>query len=136
MQTVILAIGKSNISGMGLFSKSDIPAGKVLFQCFEVNDGNWSKEIEPANWLNHSTENNLSIVKNGNKLYFYTNKEIKKDEELSVNYSDMKKYNYPKNILAFKEDEAKHQLLYDAKRSVKPEMYNRPIGFEYKINLL
>jgi len=133
MNEIVLKTGISGISGLGLFTESFIPVNAIIIHAFTTFP-QWSNEIEPTNWLNHSKKSNLSILKNGNKIFFYANRDIKKGEELSLNYADLKKYNCPLDALCFEKDKALFQNLYSSERKNKSRMYQRPVGTKYIIS--
>ncbi len=126
-----LIVGKSKISGRGLFAFTDIPAKAIIINTHTIVP--YGKEIEPTNFINHSYNSNLSYVQIGNYLYLYANRAIEKGEELTCNYSDLKKYNPPYDPLIFQGNEITHQIIYNAERKNRPAMYRRPIGTIYNI---
>lgn len=134
MGEIILVIAKSNISGLGLFSDTDIPIGKRLFTAFTITEGLWSKEREPTNYVNHSDNPSMSILKIGNDLVFHACRHIPKGEEMTVDYATVVKHHPPFNPLSFEQDKEYFQKMYDVARPMLSEMYNRKIGTVYQIN--
>lgn len=98
-------VAKSNIHGLGVFAKKDLKKGEVVFilkgnlKEWEVHDsessatgpnwigidrGLWIDPRYPANFLNHSCNPTMGIK---GKLSFVALKNIKKDVELTFDYS-------------------------------------------------
>lgn len=129
---ISLQIKNSKISGLGLFAVEPIAEGQRIFKIFNLTDNGFGSELEPANFINHCKNNNMKIVRAGNELYFHAKQNIPAGDELTSNYSELiNDFRYPRNILEFEENTAKHQYWYDATRKYKPDMYNRPIGTRY-----
>lgn len=82
-------IDKSPIHGMGVFAKVDISKNHD-FGITHVKDSRFSDgyiRTPFGGFINHSYTNNLEIIEDEDTLHIITNRDIKKDEELTVNYS-------------------------------------------------
>lgn len=98
-------IGKSDISGKGVFAKQDLKKGETAFilkgglrpfnmrneqdslaypNWIGIGKNLWIDPKKPANYLNHSCNPNLGVR---GKLLFVALKNIKKGEEITVDYS-------------------------------------------------
>lgn len=91
-------IRESKIHGYGLFATKKIEANHDLGITHVADDRFPDGYIRTAlgSYANHSRTPNLMGVKRGDTYSFVTNKEINKDEELLVDYSD---FNYDENVL-------------------------------------
>jgi len=98
-------ISDSTISGKGVFAKKSIRRGEIAFilkgpirnfvvtnkkdalafpNWIGIAEGQWIDPKKPANYINHSCEPNLGIR---GRVLFVALKDIKKDEELTFDYS-------------------------------------------------
>lgn len=133
MNEIVLKTGISGISGLGLFTESFIPVNAIILHAFTITTAGWSNEIEPTNWLNHSPKNNLSFLKNRNKILYFANRDISPGEELTINYTWYLKYNFPFVPFQNEKDKMFFQTPYDNNRKNKEAMYCRPKGTKYFI---
>lgn len=83
---------KSGISGFGNFAKVDLDSDINLGIGLEKIDdtGNSDKDykrFDICTYTNHSDDPNLFFKKVDDVYYFYTLRDIKKDEELTIDYS-------------------------------------------------
>lgn len=87
-----LAIQKSNIDGQGLFTNINLEEGIIL--CVShllIDDLDFRTPI--GAFLNHSDDENCKLIKEENKIYLVTAKNIKSDSELTVKYGELRKEN-------------------------------------------
>lgn len=83
---IVLTVNRSNISGMGIFAGTMIPASTILFRSFEVY-GKYIFELLPNNFVNHSTSPNLETVLVNGIPYKKTLRTIAPGEELTSDYN-------------------------------------------------
>jgi len=87
-------IRESKIQGKGVFAKSDIPKNFNLGIAFKkINDtGNPDDDYERTKlgeYVNHSSvKNNLSYLADNKDIFFIAKNNIKREEELLINYKD------------------------------------------------
>lgn len=114
MEELKFEIKKSGIDNLGAFAKEDIPIGTFLIEYTgERIDNEEAERRETINdeigvtyifcvdkdsyidgsvggnesrFLNHSCESNCDYVIKGGKIFFYSNRDIKKGEELTIDY--------------------------------------------------
>lgn len=77
-------IAKSNIHGVGLFVNKSYKKGEKIMIVID-NDKNITKL---ARKINHSNNANTIIKKKNDGWYIYALQDIKKDNELTINYND------------------------------------------------
>lgn len=124
----MLKIGKSKTHNKGLFTDGLVKKGNVFVDSFELNDDMSIKnQIEPTHYINHSVNNNLNCELDGNKIHLISNRNIRPNEELFINYLDLKKIGLKNDFLDFE----KHKLFNEIKKDI-PEM-SRPVGFRYTL---
>ncbi len=88
----IFYVDKSTIEeGNGTFAKKDIKKNTKIAVAFikTNNTGDMNRDYKSTilgEYTKHSNTPNLNIRKNNEKIVFYSNRFIKKDEELTVNY--------------------------------------------------
>lgn len=90
-------IDQSPIHGMGLFAKVDIPQGHD-FGITHVKDDRFPNGLirtPMGGFVNHSYDPNLEMIEIDDTIRMKTIKSVKKNEELTVNYSPF----YPKEVL-------------------------------------
>jgi hypothetical protein len=85
----------SRIHGKGIFAKTDLPSGINLGVAFTKirNTGTPDKDYKRSVlgiYVNHSTSPNIKLSKMGNNFFYITIKNIRKGQELLINY-----YNFP-----------------------------------------
>jgi SET domain-containing protein len=83
---------ESGISGFGNFANVDLKSGTKLGVGLEKIDDTGEPDIDYnrfdiCTYTNHSDNPNLFFKKEDNNYYFYTLRDIKKDEELTIDYS-------------------------------------------------
>lgn len=91
-ETVLYNTRKSGIQGKGNFAKFEIAKGINLgIGLLKIsNTGNPDKDYKRfpiCTFTNHSDTPNMKIVKSGKNILFVTTQIVKKDEELTVDYS-------------------------------------------------
>lgn len=84
-------IANSQISGKGTFAKVNIKKDTTIGLAFIIdgNSGNLDSDITRTNlgiYTNHSDSPNVLFIKIINKYYFKSSTNIKKGEELTINY--------------------------------------------------
>ena len=87
-------IDKSNISGCGTFATKRVRNNVEIGCAFMIigSNGIQDKDItstELGALTNHSSEPNLLIKRDGNKYIYVARRDIEKDEELTVDYSEI-----------------------------------------------
>ena len=76
-------IANSEIHGVGMFLMTDAPAHEVLFPA-TVN----GQRTDAGRYINHSPNANTRLVVGRKATYIVANREIKRGEELTINYRD------------------------------------------------
>jgi len=84
-------VGRSDIDGEGLFSKSDIPAGKIICMIADLGDRDGSD-----NWINgyghkvnHSSYPNSEVVVGNGKCFLKSLSEIGSGDEITTDYRNL-----------------------------------------------
>jgi len=93
MKIKLFEIKKSNISGKGVFAFKNLKENLELGIAFKKisETGNPDKDYlrtDLGTFVNHSKKNNLILKQKGEKFVYVTKKQIKKGEELFLNYND------------------------------------------------
>lgn len=90
---VLLFIDKSKIHGKGLFTENLIPQGTEILIV-----GDMKRFLSGQKWItklgstiNHKRAGNCAVVKKGDLFILVANRNIYPKEELTVNYSALKK---------------------------------------------
>jgi len=93
-----IELRKSKIHGYGLFATQKIEANRDLGITHIADPRFPDGYIRTAlgSYANHSRKPNLKGVIEGDTYHFITSREILKDEELLVDYTD---FNYDENVL-------------------------------------
>ena len=84
--------GSSDVQGTGAFSSRDIPKGNqigLFLRKVEDNPYRTFVRSDLCRLMNHSSSPNADLVMKGDDAYVVSNKPIKKDEEIFVNYNDI-----------------------------------------------
>tara|TARA_R100001082_G_scaffold110048_1_gene88750 strand:+ start:7994 stop:8422 length:429 start_codon:yes stop_codon:yes gene_type:complete len=84
--------GSSDVQGTGAFSSRDIPKGNqigLFLRKVEDNPHRTFVRSDLCRLMNHSSSPNADLVMKGDDAYVVSNKPIKKDEEIFVNYNDI-----------------------------------------------
>ena len=84
--------GSSDVQGTGAFSSRDIPKGNqigLFLRKVEDNPHRTFVRSDLCRLMNHSSSPNADLVIKGDDAYVVSNKPIKKDEEIFVNYNDI-----------------------------------------------
>jgi len=97
-------IGKSKIQGKGLMAAMDVRAGRSLG---ESHINNWPNKAIGENY-NHSETPNARNVDRGNKKYLVPLSDIKKGEEITVDYRTMPEMEQPGNFIFDKNGQWNH----------------------------
>jgi SET domain-containing protein len=80
-------VKESDTHGKGVFAKNNIKKGsEELGVVIEDSKNKIFLYSDLGRYTNHNNRSNLEIRKNGNKLYFVAYKDIKKGEELFLDY--------------------------------------------------
>jgi SET domain-containing protein len=80
-------VKSSDTHGKGVFAKNDIKKGsEEIGLVIESQENNTFLYTDLGRYVNHNTHSNLEIKKEGNKIYFVAIKNIKKGDELFLNY--------------------------------------------------
>jgi len=91
-------IVESRIHGKGVFSDKDLDKGEkvarlvnemdIMVQTLQLDDKDPRTEV--GKYVNHHTRPNSKFVRDPNSLWWYlvTVKDIKKDRELTIDYTD------------------------------------------------
>lgn len=88
-----LKIKNSKIAGNGIFTRYKIIKGINLGLSFLkiANTKNEDKNYlrtDLGKYVNHSDIPNIEIIKQGNKFYYYSLKNLKENEELLIDYKN------------------------------------------------
>jgi hypothetical protein len=79
-------IERSNIHGLGLFSKNNHQEGTPLFPVLDLSK---LHQTFAMNHINHSDDPSVVILANGAFAFAVTKKEMKEGEEFTVNYTEL-----------------------------------------------
>jgi len=82
-----LYIDKSLIHGRGLFTAGNLNEGDIIGVSHVVYDNIWYQVVPIGLFYNHSLEPNCIVTTDNNVNLIVTNRDIDKDEELTVDYS-------------------------------------------------
>ena len=80
-------IAKSVIHGRGLFTTNDLNEGDIIGVSHVVYDNIWYQVGPIGLFYNHSSDPNCIVKTEDNINLLVTNKDIYKDEELTVDYT-------------------------------------------------
>jgi hypothetical protein len=89
----LLTIRESNISGKGVFAVEDIEKDKSLGIAFTKVSDTGDEDVdytrtELGAFVNHSTDDNLILIKDNDTFIYVTKCKILKDSELLFNYEN------------------------------------------------
>jgi hypothetical protein len=91
----MIELKPSEIHGKGLFAKYDIEEDFDLQQIHVLHPDHGWVNIKPNHLFNHSESPNCKIVYVDNFNYLYSSKDIKRGEELLVDYRKHKEVGQP-----------------------------------------
>ena len=80
-------IEKSVIHGRGLFTAEDLRGGDIVGVSHVVYNNIWYQVVPIGLFYNHSSDPNCIVKTEGDINLLVTNKDIYKDEELTVDYT-------------------------------------------------
>jgi len=80
-------IEKSVIHGRGLFTANDLKEGDIIGVSHVTYDDVWYQVVPIGLFYNHSSEPNCIVKTKGDINLLIANKDIYKDEELTVDYT-------------------------------------------------
>ena len=89
-------IEKSSIHGNGLFTAEDLKEGDIVGVCHTAYNRYWYIVHPYGTMYNHSFNPNCIVKTEGNVNLFITKRDIKKDEELTVDYTKQLYLEQPK----------------------------------------
>jgi len=89
-------IGNSNIHGKGLFTANRLKEGDVVGVSHVSYDRVWYQVFPIGIFYNHSLEPNCTVTTDNNVNLVVTNRDIDKDEELTVDYTKQLHLEQPK----------------------------------------
>ena len=80
-------VGKSNIHGRGLFTTDSLNEGDIIGVSHVTYERVWYQVFPIGIFYNHSKNPNCIIKVEDNLNLLITNRDIEKDEELTVDYT-------------------------------------------------
>lgn len=82
---------ESDIQGIGSFASNHIPENDIVFLFLKKSNLNEYRSFDRTDFCrftNHSGNSNMNLEFVGKDIYAISNREISKDEELTINYED------------------------------------------------
>tara|TARA_R110000824_G_scaffold224990_2_gene412647 strand:+ start:3676 stop:4137 length:462 start_codon:yes stop_codon:yes gene_type:complete len=82
---------ESDIQGIGSFASNHILENDMVFLFLKKSNLNEYRSFDRTDFCrftNHSNNSNMKLEFTGNDIYAVSNREINKDEELTINYED------------------------------------------------
>jgi len=89
-------VGNSNIHGRGIFTTDGLKEGDVIGVSHVSYDRVWYQVFPIGIFYNHSLKPNCIITTDDNVNLLVTNRDIDKDEELTVDYTKQLHLEQPK----------------------------------------
>ena len=89
-------IGTSKIHGRGLFTAENLNEGDIIGVSHVSYDRVWYQVLPIGIFYNHSLEPNCIVTTDNNVNLVVTNRDIDKDEELTVDYTKQLHLEQPK----------------------------------------
>ena len=89
-------IAKSNIHGQGVFSTGSLKEGDIVGVSHVTYDRVWYQVFPIGIFYNHSITPNCIVTTDDNVNLVVTNRDIEKDEELTVDYTKQLHLEQPK----------------------------------------
>ena len=89
-------VGNSNIHGQGVFSTDDLKEGDIVGVSHVTYDRVWYQVFPIGIFYNHSLEPNCMVTTDDNVNLVVANRDIEKDEELTVDYTKQPYLEQPK----------------------------------------
>ena len=89
-------VGNSNIHGRGLFATDGLVAGDIVGVSHVSYDRVWYQVFPIGIFYNHSLEPNCIVTMDDNVNLVVANRDIDKDEELTVDYTKQLHLEQPK----------------------------------------
>ncbi|MFA6269499.1 MAG: SET domain-containing protein-lysine N-methyltransferase [archaeon] len=96
---VVLIKQPSKIHGVGIFTKTEVPANREFYlvpmtdlrnssspRCARIAQNLYVSDEQVLNWINHSCEANSELVFGQNRVVLKSKREIKAGEEITVDY--------------------------------------------------
>ena len=89
-------VGNSDIHGRGIFTTDGLVAGDIVGVSHVTYDRVWYQVFPIGIFYNHSLEPNCIVTVDDNVNLVVTNRDIDKDEELTVDYTKQLHLEQPK----------------------------------------
>ena len=132
-------VDKSSIEGEGIFATQDIKKGEFIgmpisdekkFEDFiSTRSDEFDTRTDIGRKLNHKTEGNSVLKSENNNLNLYANSDIKKGDEITVNYKDSPWYvskdttGFSENLKTYEEFLNERSMSIDDAQSVVDRVY-------------